>query len=101
MCGIAGFIAAPRASEATALDATRRMTDHMRPRGPDAGGVWGSERVALGHRRRLFLPSELPALLGADMAREGLARLDGFPPGMTSAQARDGAAAVGPLESTL
>ena len=51
-------------------------------------------------RRSLFLPSELPALLGADLAREGLARLDGFPPGMTAAQARDGAAAVGLLEST-
>ena len=50
-------------------------------------------------RRGLFLPAELPALLGADMAREGLARLDGFPPGMTSAQARDGAAAVGLMES--
>jgi len=51
-------------------------------------------------RRGLFLPTELPALLGADLAREGLARLDGFPPGMTAAQARDGAAAVGLLEST-
>lgn len=39
--------------------------------------------------------------MGADIAREGLARLDGFPPGMTSAQARDGDAAVGLLESTL
>jgi asparagine synthase (glutamine-hydrolysing) len=51
--------------------------------------------------RSLFLPEELPALMGTDIAREGLARLDGFPPGMTSAQARDDAAAVGLLESTL
>jgi asparagine synthase (glutamine-hydrolysing) len=50
-------------------------------------------------RRGLFLPSELPALLGADLAHEGLARLDGVPPGMTSAQARNGAAAIGLLES--
>ena len=34
------------------------------------------------------------------MAREGLARLGGSPPGMTQANARDGAAAVGLLEST-
>jgi asparagine synthase (glutamine-hydrolysing) len=52
-------------------------------------------------RRGLFLPTELPALLGPDMAREGLARLGGFPPGMTSAHARDSGAAVGLLESTL
>ena len=51
--------------------------------------------------RSLFLPEELPALMGADMAREGLARLGGSPPGMTQADARDGAAAVGLLESTL
>ncbi|MCX5724496.1 MAG: asparagine synthase (glutamine-hydrolyzing) [Nitrospirae bacterium] len=52
-------------------------------------------------RRCLFLPAELPALVGADLAREGLARLGGFPPGMTSAHARDSGAAVGLLESTL
>ena len=51
--------------------------------------------------RGLFLPTELPALLGTDVAREGLARLGGFPPGMTSAQARDSGAAIGLLESTL
>src|SRR5205823_10435015 len=52
-------------------------------------------------RRGLFLPTELTALLGSDMAREGLTRLGGSPPGMTQAYARDGAAAVGLLESTL
>ena len=51
-------------------------------------------------RRALFLPSELPALMGAEPAQEGLARLGGSPPGMTRADARDGAAAVGLLEST-
>ena len=50
--------------------------------------------------RSLFLPEELPALMGADMAREGLARLGGSPPGMTQADARNGAAAVGMLESS-
>lgn len=51
--------------------------------------------------RSLFLPEELPALVGVDMAREGLARLGGSPPGMTRADTRDGATAVGLLESTL
>ena len=50
-------------------------------------------------RRNLFLPAELPALMGVEPAREGLARLGGTPPGMNLAQARDGAAAVGLLES--
>lgn len=52
-------------------------------------------------RRGLFLPSELPALLGADLARDGLARLHAPPVGIMSAQARNGTAAVGLLESTL
>jgi len=47
-----------------------------------------------------FLARERPALMGADMAREGLARLGGSPPGMTQADARDGASAIGLLEST-
>ncbi|MFZ1639911.1 MAG: asparagine synthase (glutamine-hydrolyzing) [Candidatus Contendobacter sp.] len=51
-------------------------------------------------RRSLFLPAELPALMGAEQAREGLARLGRTPPGMTPAGARDGAAAVSLLEST-
>lgn len=71
---------------------------------PKLAGVpafMGSLEGAYFLRRGLFLPAELPALLGADMAMEGLARLDGFRPGMISVQARDGAAAVGLLESTL
>lgn len=52
-------------------------------------------------RRALFLPAELSALMGVEPAREGLARLGGQPPGMTPAQARDGIAAVGLLESVL
>lgn len=51
-------------------------------------------------RRGLFLPSELSALMGVDMAREGLASLGGFPPATTSVAARDGRTAVGLLEST-
>ena len=70
---------------------------------PKLAGIpefWGTLDGVYFLRRGLFLPSELPALLGADMAREGLARLGGFPPGMTPANARNGAAAVGLLEST-
>ena len=52
-------------------------------------------------RRCLFLPEELPALIGVDTTRAGLDRLSGFPPGMTKARAVDGASAVGMLESTL
>jgi asparagine synthase (glutamine-hydrolysing) len=49
--------------------------------------------------RALFLPDELPALMGADLAQEGLERLGGSPPGMVPAEAMDGAAGVGMLES--
>lgn len=51
-------------------------------------------------RRGLFLPGELPALMGHDMAMEGLKGLGGSPLSMALAAARDGAAAVGLLEST-
>ena len=52
-------------------------------------------------QRALFLPHELPALMGSEMAREGLARLGGSPPGMAKANARDGISTVGLLESTF
>ena len=52
-------------------------------------------------RRSLFVPGELPALMGTDMARAGLARLEGSPPGVSTTKARDGLSAVGLLESTL
>lgn len=51
-------------------------------------------------KRSLFLPEELPALMGRELAQEGLKRLGGLPPGMTSADARSGPAAIGLLEST-
>jgi asparagine synthase (glutamine-hydrolysing) len=50
--------------------------------------------------RSLFLPKELPGLMGETMAREGLGRLGGALPGMPRANARDAVAAVGLLEST-
>ena len=55
MCGIAGFISTRDASKASRLDAVRRMTAHMRLRGPDAEGVWEGLGVAFGHRRLAIL----------------------------------------------
>ena len=56
-------------------------------------------------KRCLFLPAELPLLMGESCAREGLARLasssPGSPPGMTVANAIDDAASVCLLDSTL
>ena len=51
-------------------------------------------------QRALFLPAELPVLMGVEQANLGLARLAGSPPGMSPAQARDGGATIGLLEST-
>jgi asparagine synthase (glutamine-hydrolysing) len=51
-------------------------------------------------KRCLFLPQELPALMGEELAREGLARLGGSPPGMTPADAVNGAGGVCLLDST-
>jgi asparagine synthase (glutamine-hydrolysing) len=51
--------------------------------------------------RCLFLPQELPVLMGEEAAREGLGRLGGSPPGMSRADAVDGSAGVCLLDSTL
>jgi asparagine synthase (glutamine-hydrolysing) len=51
-------------------------------------------------KRCLFLPDELPILMGEESAREGLARLGGSPPGMTKANAITDAAGVCLLDST-
>ncbi len=55
MCGIAGFASKESAPESLAIDAIRRMTDRMRPRGPDAKGLWTGDGVVLGHRRLAIL----------------------------------------------
>lgn len=49
--------------------------------------------------RGLFLPEELPALMGVEQAAEGLERLGGFPPGMTKAGAVNGGGAACLLDS--
>jgi asparagine synthase (glutamine-hydrolysing) len=51
-------------------------------------------------KRSLFLPQDLPALMGEANAREGLARLGGSPPGMSAANAITEAAGVCLLDST-
>jgi asparagine synthase (glutamine-hydrolysing) len=51
-------------------------------------------------KRSLFLPRDLPALMGAESAQEGLARLGGSPPGMTAANAITPSAGVCLLDST-
>jgi asparagine synthase (glutamine-hydrolysing) len=50
-------------------------------------------------KRGLFLPQDLPALMGEDNAREGLARLAGSPPGMSAANAVTEAAGICLLDS--
>lgn len=55
MCGIAGFVSTSRSAETAAVNAVQRMTDRMRPRGPDGSGVWSSDGVAFGHRRLAIL----------------------------------------------
>jgi asparagine synthase (glutamine-hydrolysing) len=51
-------------------------------------------------KRCLFLPQDLPALMGEERAREGLTRLGGSPPGMTKANAVTSAAGICLLDST-
>lgn len=54
MCGIAGFASAESAGRGEFVRAVvARMTNRLRHRGPDDGGIWIDDRqcVALGHRR--------------------------------------------------
>lgn len=61
----------------------------------------GSLEGAYYLRRGLFPPTDLRSLMGVEMAREGLKRLDGSGLGMASTGAKRGNAAIGLLESTL
>ncbi len=51
--------------------------------------------------RGLFLPSELPAIVGVDAASAGIERLGGAMMGLRKTVARSDVAAVGQLESTV
>ncbi|SFN87950.1 asparagine synthase (glutamine-hydrolysing) [Mesorhizobium sp. NFR06] len=53
MCGIAGILLAPNATDPKSLEAIGRMTASLRHRGPDGEGLWVDRDagIALGHRR--------------------------------------------------
>ncbi len=53
MCGIAGILLAPHATDPRRLADITAMMSHLRHRGPDGDGVWIDEDagIALGHRR--------------------------------------------------
>lgn len=55
MCGIAGIGISGSVPKSTVSDAVRCMMDQMVRRGPDAVGVWSSDKVVLGHRRLAIL----------------------------------------------
>lgn len=57
MCGIAGIINRDQQRPASEAD-IRRMSDMMIHRGPDAGGVFVHEYIALGHRRLKIIDLE-------------------------------------------
>jgi asparagine synthase (glutamine-hydrolysing) len=52
-------------------------------------------------KRALFLPEELPMLMGEERAREGLSRLGGSPPGIEKSGILQGALGLCQLDSTL
>jgi asparagine synthase (glutamine-hydrolysing) len=52
-------------------------------------------------QRGLFLPEELPILMGKEAAREGMERLGGLPPGVARFTATDDEARVCQLDSTM
>ncbi len=66
------------------------MPDYM-------GNIYGEYFL----RRALFLPTELPELIGEEQARIGLERLGGLPPGMMSADSVNPEGAICMLDSTL
>jgi len=51
MCGIVGAIAGQGREPRITAQELERWRDTLRHRGPDGGGAWRSEQVALGHRR--------------------------------------------------
>jgi asparagine synthase (glutamine-hydrolysing) len=52
-------------------------------------------------KRGLFLPFELPQLMGSEAAREGLERLGGFPPSVSAKKGASEEGAICFLDSTL
>jgi asparagine synthase (glutamine-hydrolysing) len=113
-CGYSSFARVPRTAAlgrmaAASGSTTRALVDLslawlgkrlIHPKFAALASLGGSIEGAYFLNRGLFLPQELPALMGPDMARDGLARLAGSPLGIGRVEARDATAAVGLLEST-
>jgi asparagine synthase (glutamine-hydrolysing) len=74
---------------------------HFHPKLKGVPKFMGSPAGEYFLRRSLFLPRELPLLMGVDQAREGLQRLGGSPPGMMNSGMSNTEAAVCMLDSTL
>jgi len=51
MCGFCGLMRLGAGSLAHEYDLVKRMTNVLSHRGPDDKGIWGDDRVLLGHRR--------------------------------------------------
>lgn len=74
---------------------------HAHPKLKGVPDFMGSLEGVYFLKRSIFLPEELPILMGVEQAREGLARLGGSPPGMSKANAINDGAGVCLLDSTL
>jgi asparagine synthase (glutamine-hydrolysing) len=99
-----------RLGRAAAIPGGRSLVDtvcrhlangHRHPKLKGIAKYMGSLEGVYYLKRCLFLPEELPLLMGEESAREGLARLGGSPPGMTKANAVNDAAGVCLLDSSL
>lgn len=112
-CGYASFAALPRAARlarslarwpgatrllggAGVVAAAWRRQPKLRALGDCFGTLEGLYQLGRG----LFLPQELPLLMGADAAHEGLEALGDFASSRAANAARSGAAQVALLEST-
>ncbi|HVW69849.1 MAG TPA: asparagine synthase (glutamine-hydrolyzing) [Steroidobacteraceae bacterium] len=69
MCGIVGFVDFDGHSRSEALSRVTRMSDAILHRGPDGGGAFVDDHVALGHRRL--------AIVDVSSGQQPMAVLDG------------------------
>jgi len=111
-CGYSSFAQIPRAAvvgRALRASGIAALADapcaylgrrFLHPKAAGLLSLGGSLEGVYFLNRGLFLPRELPALMGPDLAREGLHRLGGTPSGMTPFASRDRTSAVSLLEST-
>jgi asparagine synthase (glutamine-hydrolysing) len=96
------WIASFPGSRALLRAAIRRLPPwriHPKVKGiPDYMGSLHGEYLL---RRALFLPQELPILMGADMANEGLEKLGGIIPGVPNTESINDEGAICMLDSSL